>query len=470
MSGNYLRVAVIPWGDPKNWKYVNYCFEDVCKKGFSTLSLLTSSPSLKPDLTIIYVLDTLYDDVREGDYESLTSRVRDLIKNYLCVDEEPNIVIEVIPGIMKKRIGEIEILFNASPSDTKLMLLYRTYVKILDKTATTEAKDNSLEILIDTTHGLNYFTILTREAVFEASSMLAAHGNRVKVKVFNSDPLDTKDLPGRSQPNPCAPKEDREVPKTRYNLLYEVEVRPWDLTKYLRYSSGGSSSKLLTDVRDCNINQEHLNELIKFSRRVTASYRVGALVELLTFVKEKPEATQEILEIIDKAVKCWRMKAKVERLDEKTCETTFTKLQEGFRLLLHAHAVVSGTKKLVKQQLPAALSEVKEARKKLLEGSEITSALVDSEIGLIEKLRKENKIPRDWTTYAEIMEEKEEVRTEVRDIKSDLGRTKRNFIAHAGLLKDFIEIKKEERVELRIKEECRELINEILDEIFRELT
>lgn len=188
-------------------------------------------------------------------------------------------------------------------------------------------------------------------------------------------------------------------------------------------------------------------------------------------MKEKPKATQEILEVIDKAVKCWRMKAKVERLDEKTYETTFTKLQEGFRLLLHAHAVVSGTEKLVKQQFPVTLNEVKEARKKLLEGSETTGALIDSEIGHIEKLRKEKRIPRDWTTYAEIIEEKGEICAGVKDVKNDLGKTKRNFIAYAGFLKDFIEIKEEkERVELRIKGECRKLINEILDKIFKELT
>jgi len=76
---------------------------------------------------------------------------------------------------------------------------------------------------------------------------------RSRVKIFNSDPLSMDDLLKRSESEPCRPKADTRtiavgrIPTTEYNLLYEVDVRPWDLTRYLRYS-GDSVKKLLSDI------------------------------------------------------------------------------------------------------------------------------------------------------------------------------------------------------------------------------
>lgn len=458
-----MRVAILPWGDPEGWKYVEYCFKNECVEGFSTLSLLTSSPEIRPNLILIYVLDTLYNNVEHTNYEDLTSRVRDKVKKYLCVSEELDIKIEVLPGIMKKRKKELEIIFRANPNDTRLKLLHNTYLRILEK-INAEPENNTLEILVDTTHGVNYFTILTREAVLEASAMLATHGKNVKVLVFNSDPFTSKDLPGRSESDPCRPEDSKTTLKTEYNLLYEVSIYPWDLTRYLRYSKN-SVTKLLTDIRSCNLDQQRLEQLMSFSKKVVASYRVGALVELLTLVREQPEATREILNTANKALECWSKKAKLEKLNENTYRTSFTKLQDGLRLLLHAHAIMSGAKKLINQQ-QTTLKEVKKARKNLLRGSEITSTLVNSEIGLIEKLSKESKIPKEWKLYTELLEKEPTHEKDSRDIE----RMKRNFIAHAGFLKNTLELRKGEDVELRVRKEYRDVIDEILDKIFKELT
>ncbi|MEM2075733.1 MAG: CRISPR-associated CARF protein Csx1 [Zestosphaera sp.] len=455
-----MRVAILPWGDPKNWKYVEYCFENTCVKGFSTLALLTSSPKIRPDLILIYVLDTLSDNVEHKNYKLLTSEVRDKVKNYLCVSKELDIKIEVLPGIMKKR-GELEITFRANPNDIRLKLLHHTYVSILSK-INAKPKDNTLEILIDTTHGVNYFTILVREAVLEASTILAVHGKNVKVTAFNSDPFTSKDLPKRSKSDPCRLEEGEATLKTEYNLLYEVSIYPWDLTKYLRYSRD-SAGKLLTDIRVCDFDQQRLRELMNFSKKVVASYRVGALVELLTLARENPRASHEILETVDEALKCWSMNAKIEKLSDNTYRTSFTKLQDGLRLLLHAHAILSSAKKLINQQSFTTLTEIERVRKELLRGSEITSTLVDSEIGIIKKLAK---IPEEWKLYAEVLEE-ESVRG--KEDSKNLERIKRNFIAHAGFLKDSLEIRKREDIELRIKKEYRDEIDKVLNKIFKEL-
>lgn len=464
--GFIMRVAILPWGDPKNWRYVEYCFEDSCVRGFSTLALLTASPRIRPDAIIIYVLDTLLEDPECRDYKSLTSRILDYVRNYLCVGEGHDIVVEVLPGIMRKK-GEPEFVFKANPNDTKLKLLHHTYKEIL-KRINAKPKDDSLEILVDTTHGVNYFTILVREAVFEVSSMLAARGEDVKVVVFNSDPFTPADLPGRSS-DPCIPKDGGATIKIEYNVLYEVSVRPWDLAKYLRYS-GESAKKLLTDVRRCGVNQDLMKELIDFSKKVVASYRVGALVELLTLARERPEATQDLNSLIDEVLRCWGEMTRLEWSGENLCRTSFfTKLQDGFRLLMHAHAILSGVRELVNLHSSITLKEVEKAKNTLLRGSEITGVLVDREIGTIERLARDSKVPEDWTTYSKILEEVEEACTNVKN-SINLDRTKRNFIAHTGFLKDCLEVRKKEHVELKIREECKDTINKILDEIFRELT
>lgn len=477
--GFLMRVSILPWGNPKDWKYVKYSFGSTCVEGFSTLSLITSSPDLRPDLVLIYVLDTLSEDVRDKDYRSLVSDARNLVEKYLCVDDNSKIMVKVLPGIMRRWKGDLEILFKGDPGDIRLKLSYHTYCEVVEniEKVDLQSENDLLEILLDTTHGVNYFTILVREAIFEASSMLAVHGKKVRVKVFNSDPLSMDDLLKRSESEPCRPKADTRtiavgrIPTTEYNLLYEVDVRPWDLTRYLRYS-GGSVKKLLSDIRSCNLDQNYLNDLATFSKNVVASYRVGALVELLTLTKERPNAVEELARVIKSALECWYAEAKIEKSDGNKYETKFTKLRDGLRLFLHTHSILSGVKKLINLQSPLTLREVMNARKRLLEGSEITNALVDSEIGIIKKLAKEDKIPEDWKTYAEILKDREGYADieDLESLKSSQERMKRNFIAHAGFLKDFLELRKGGDVELRIREECREAVNKILGDIFRELT
>lgn len=466
---NPLKVAIFPWGDPRNWRYVEYCSEEACVKGFSPLSLVASSPKTRPDLIIIYALDTLYDGDIFTDYKSLVEAVRSDVSKYLCIDKELDIRIEVLPGIMKRRVKDHEIEFRAVPSDTRLKALYHTYKNIFEKLEH-DMEGRRLEILLDTTHGVNYFTMLVREAVFEAASMLAAQGREVNVKILNSDPFIVGDLPRRSSQDPCKPDRGEPVVKITYNLIHEVKILPWELTKYLRYSAN-SVRKVLTDINSCTINREELRRLTSFSIRTVTLYRVGALVELLSLSREKPQETHKLLCMADEALECWISKAKI-IAEDNVLRTSFCKLQDGIRLLLHAHAIIQGFNRVINHDKSfTTLGEVKEARSKLLKGSEITSTLVDREIGLLENLKKSDKPLNDWTIYAETADYGEGVGCAEHLEDKDVNRVKRNFIAHAGFLNDFLEIRKgESDLEIRVRPGCRGIIDRVLEEkLWRDL-
>lgn len=464
-----MRVSIHPWGDPRNWRFVEYCSEELCVKGFSPLSLIASSPSARPDLVIIFVLDTLYDKNCDPGlkYDSMVDAVRREAFKYLCFKDSLDVRIEVLPGIMKKRARGIEAEFRAAPDDARLEALYYTYKHVTEKLK--QAGDSRrLEILLDTTHGVNYFTILVREAVFEAASMLAAHGREVAIKVLNTDPFSSSELPRRSAEDPCRPEPEGPVMRVEHNLLQRAEIPPWEITKYLRYSKN-SVKKLLTDTRSCCIVEKDFEELKQSLLRIVALYRVGALVELLSIPGGWLRRADVFLDLADRALECWRRKARVE-FSDGVCRTSFSKFQDGFRLLMHAHAIMLGAGRVsVREHPPVTLEEVKRARRELFRGSEVISVLVDKEIGELERLRKRGDIPCYWTVYARVRGEEEEPLCTGTPGSQDIDRIKRNFTAHAGFLKELLEVRAQSDVELRVRPECWSIIEKVVDKIGEDL-
>lgn len=457
-----MRVAVLPWGDPTRWKFIEYCYGDLSVKGFSTLDLLLSSQELRPDLILIYVPDTLAIDLRPKDYVGLVNWVRDYVRRYLCANAQ--IHVEVLPGVM----GGADFEFRADLRDTRLRALYTTYSHIFKVVRDGE----ELEILLDTTHGVNYFTILIYDAVFEASATLATAFGGVRVKVFNADPLPHKrvNASDRSEEDPCKPRVNGATPKLTYNLLYEVYVSPWDLIRYLKYRVDGTI-KILEDLRGCEVYD--VGSYIASAKALISSFRVGALVELIELISKSPYWDRDVLNLLELMNDCWLRKAKIEERDGRL-KTVFTRLQDGFRLLIHAHAVAYGVRKALERvgcRGSYDLKVLRELSRGLLRGSEITAALIENELNTIKNLLAKEGVPKEWTLYADILKEERRVRCEeVEKLKSVDENLKRNFIAHAGFLYDFIEMRRvDDDVELRIRPNCWKVVSKILDKVFENL-
>lgn len=476
-----MRISVVPWGNPRSWRLAKYVYENSSVEGFSTLELLLSSKDLTPDNVLLCVLDTLAAEALSGNqipsrYESLINHVREYVKKFVC--SNGRIHIEVFPGVLGQRGGS-NFEFRTDLNATKLLILYKVYFKILESAG--GCGDEELEILLDTTHGINYFTVLVREAVFEAVSMVStALAKTITLRVFNADPA-PRGGPVRSNDNPCVPKGGDTVPVLNYNLLSENKIEPWSLIGYLKYRTG-RTDKILSDIRDCNINEDELKSTLMDARRTVASFRVGALFELIDLVLSNRCWSDTAEKLIKGAHLCWLRKVRIEKGCEVTRVLFNTNIMDGFKLLLHAHAIHTGMKRSlgIYQELNmkgsrqcedgVSLKVIEGVAKKFLKGSEVTSTLVENELGAIESMREKKLIPNDWKLYADIYGEVKPEATAHGKEQFDIRKLKRNFIAHTGLLKDLVELKANNGdVAIRIRGCNRELINKILDEIFKEL-
>ncbi|MEM1962577.1 MAG: TM1812 family CRISPR-associated protein [Sulfolobales archaeon] len=482
--GYLVRIAVLPWGDPSAWRYASYCYECFCKEGFSTLEFLVHTKELFPDLALVFVLDTLAMRLPTQSYRSyseLVERVREYVGRYICGRDRVQTNVEVLPGVMGCG-GEGKIEFRANPVTTRLLTLYTLYFSILDLARCFRTGDG-VEIVLDTTHGINYFSILVRESVLEVAAMVAAAlGTPVKVSVFNADPMPTSaSAPARSEKDPCEPSSAGPTPRLEYNLIGEYWVYPWDLVRYFRYSVD-SVGKLISDPRECRLDEGELERLLSISKLAVASFRVGALVELVELVKRELDFTWLARAMLEKVHGCWLRKAGLVARNE--CRSTsFTKLQEGFRLLLHAHAVFSGVSRVLASAIGVDGVSLKYLRglvEKLLEGSEVTITLVRDELNRVEaRLSRERKgeappLPQEWVSYSQLMREEGVVVPEVecgKPVDYDPQKLVRVFVAHAGFLKDVVELRKvdDEDVVFRVRSECWGVVEKALEGVFNSL-
>ncbi|MEM1622691.1 MAG: TM1812 family CRISPR-associated protein [Sulfolobales archaeon] len=477
-----MRIAFLPWGDPSAWRYASYCYGRFCEEGFSTLEFLASSRELSPDKTLIFVLDTLADRLpmqRYQSYSELRERVKGYVEEYICGVDKARVSIEVLPGVMGCG-GEGRVEFRADLATTRLLTLYTAYFSVLNSVEHSLSEDG-IEIVLDTTHGLNYFSILVRESVLEAAAMVAvALGVPVTVSVFNADPLPHGvSAPTRSNEDPCKPSGGGPLPRLEYNQLGEYRVYPWELMRYFRYS-GGSVDKLVSDPRECNLDEDELKRLLRVSKLAIASFRVGALVELAELVRGKPNFIESASEMLKRARECWLLKSELKQGD--SCwYTSFTKLQDGFRLLLHAHAVFSGVGRVLaaaSEVEGVSLKKVLRELMKLLKGSEVTIALVDHELSRVEAaLRREKKgeaapLPQEWVPYSQLMREEAAPEFECDRLEAyDPKELERNFVAHAGFLKDALELKKlgDGDVAYRVRPGCQKVVESALERVFERL-
>lgn len=489
-----MRTYIATWGDPRQWKYAEYCYDNFCQRGFSTLSLVTSSDKLKPNKILIFLLDTLAgEEISEKTgkngseklcYIQLVSRISEFIRKYLCTDSDVTLV--VLPGVMG-RGGKVE--FRGDLNDTRLLALYYLYFHTIKEALSNEG--DSIEILLDTTHGVNYFINLISGVVREAAVLLSVATLRpVTLRILNADPLPyplPRDLDiRRSTQDPCTPErqDPKDVPKLSYNLLREEKYQPWDLVKYMKYDRN-EIAKTVSDECACDWTYSNcvVKETLDTAKRLVATYRVGALLELAELVFSNKDWANNVVQLIKDSVKCWQTSAELKE-ENGVVRTVFrVKLMDGFRLLLHAHALYTGVIRVLKEcdkdLEHISLECVEKLSRSLLKGSEVTNTLVSHEIGGLTMIL--DQISTEWTLYASLskiiraMKAKEtavgDVCKEVERVeKQELERYKRNFIAHVGLLMHVIEVKKHENtILLRTRDYCKKVVYDILDNIFNDL-
>ncbi|NPA33863.1 MAG: TIGR01897 family CRISPR-associated protein [Chlorobi bacterium] len=227
-----LKVLIAPWGDPMGWQKVKYRFGDDEREGWDTVPILADNLGVED--VIFVVSDTLLNSVigiAKGDGWFLdkldkkfdSGRKEEIIKQSLkawnslssSLDNgaNPEEVYDMIRGMVRNYVETfIEKYVNSSIKSTKLRKrifvefgtgrfkylesigspvdFYYSFLADLAKYLISKdvLSHDQLTIYLDTTHGINYFTIMTYKAVRVIASLLA---NLIDVRVitYNTDPF-----------------------------------------------------------------------------------------------------------------------------------------------------------------------------------------------------------------------------------------------------------------------------------------
>jgi CRISPR-associated protein Csx1 len=413
----FLRVLIEPWGDPANWSYARYVLHEGSEVKPVEPPSFTTLPAHGADYALVYVLDTLgakWLKVKEGGslagllkslgeplFKSLKNKTIEYVKRYLCGAGVPDQNICVFHGIADFYGGQApagaggpspEVRFSTDLESLRLSILYETFTGVAEA-ARPRGQSEDLKILLDTSHGVNYFTITVREAVFEAAAMLSmARASPVELRVYSTGPPPKRRV-ARSQSDPCAPASSEEPPEMDIYLLYKEKVHPWRLVDYLSYADLDrvvkQEAKKFKDLAE-GLNKEWKEKLSSLVKRVLAAFRVAAVPVLVILVKEALGGNGELLkEMDDFAEKVHNEFHKSIHVDEEKGRAVVRpgiRLLDGFRALLHARAIVKGVEAAadgLKGGERASLEEVEKVRDKLLRGSKIAVELVNREIAKI---------------------------------------------------------------------------------------
>ncbi|MDW8085587.1 MAG: TM1812 family CRISPR-associated protein [Ignisphaera sp.] len=353
-----MKICISTWGNPEAWRYAGYVSDEgAAARGFSTLNLLVEGMGC--DKIYIIVLNTLVSLQGLNSYDDVERRVAEYVENYLCLKPEHRNRVEMVvaPGTMKKQVGNFNEHFSTDLRNTRLKILTELYLRVINVVSGLQRQ--KVEVLLDVTHGINYLPVIASEAVEElAASISASLGEPVELEIYNADPFPgiedqrLRDRLARSKHNLCHPVEDlgdHEIPMLTYSRLTRISIRPWHITGFMSYEE--SVGKLVSDVRECELSGNEVRSLVEVVRRISAAYRVGAVVELIKLIEGNRDIDDRIYKTLLQVVRCWQRNARIE-VRERFIELTTKKLLDGIRLLIHAHSIVTGAKSTLEELEP----------------------------------------------------------------------------------------------------------------------
>ncbi|MEM1849450.1 MAG: TM1812 family CRISPR-associated protein [Thermofilaceae archaeon] len=452
------------WGNPAFWRLANYVNGGLSDTGFSTLGMLQKLE--KPRMPVLVaVVDSLAAEAEceTSDYSELRRAVVEYVRKHLCGVEAE---VEVLPGILRAVKDGRQYTFKADLGDFRLLYTYSLYTRALKA-----ACGSVTRIALDISHGVNYMPTLALDAAQEVAAMLAAALTQpVELRVYQADPYPTlgfraskpsgssDDPLSRSRENPCEPKDPGvPPPELGYNVVRRFRFNPWDLARYVGYDRS-KVEKVLTDERVLEGKHLEAKRVIRSALQILGAYRLGALAQLA--VLAKTASLLELERVVDAAVEGWRRARTVDVKDSAVTVESKTRLSEGFRVLLHAHAVLTGARRLLGQAGCSSLEdctvsfEELKRLKKLVEGSRVVVKLVDRELSKLAYLG--SRLEREWKLYSAYRGLEEEA-------DSREGTFDRDFIAHAGFHSDVLLVRlTDSRPELKVNPSRWEAVERVL--------
>ena len=390
-----MKLLVVSWGDFKRWKETKYRFGNETSVGPSTLPILQKA--IEPDWTVIILSDTLGRDF--SSLEALREDVRGRAMDFLDrIGAGREVDVIIAPGIGHFSHGT----FRGSAMDAYNYILWRLSQII--------PPSGDLEVHFDSTHGLNYMTLLAYRALKELLG-IASIANKVKFTAYNSDPY----VPGVTK-------------ELTINIIEKTHIPPLPLDKPAPGPSG-LIKPFKNDLSGKEINQmlesENLRKRISEVKTRLDAWIGSVFFGLpLLFLEEFGEA-ERVEEIIEDVEYLWNSKinvfpGRVER------DVSFG---DGFSTLVKALFQLRALERF--KFLPPSLENLYLISREVFRGS--TRERINTEIGKIEDeaIEKMNRGKKtSWVLLREFLNYSR-ANTQVKP---------RNFLAHAGFEANVTEV------------------------------
>lgn len=395
-----MKLLFASWGNPKEWKEHIYVFGT--REITSNSSLKILQEVIQPDKIIIIGLDTLAESGL--DYKEVQESAKKKIERYAREFGLENCEVLIGPGVGTFPNGK----FEGSALDYYYYILAQTSINLL------KYSDESLDIHLDLTHGINYSTILTYRAIKEIIELFAIF-KKVKFKAYNTDPFSSV------------------ASKLFVNIIEDAQPTPKPFNNKIKANKPilplgenwqpDERRKLFEEDLSC-IRSMNPKEISAF---IGALYN-GLPLALFRFYPDK----EKLKGIIEKCIEVFENYIVVnpENLNVKR-RVSFS---EDFKVYVFAYLIAEFLNKsglLNRPEKEVSLSRIKTLKSKLFNFDRRLEIRIDNDIWKLSEV--ENNASDEWEIYNKIFQ-----RT-VGEPDS------RNFLAHSGFERNIVEVKKNGR-------------------------
>ena len=442
------KILIGTWGKPDLWKETTYRFNNVSNR--SATSLLTLKEAIKPDKIVIIALDTICDSVPPSGsvltYSDINKSCQGKLENF-CIGNnlKPDRII-IAPGN-----GTFSgMTFTGNMQDYFYITFYqlvKIFLEVIwrllkpvgascpDSTAAREknkhfdqsgdnhncsTSDETIEIHLDLTHGINFMPTLTYRALKEIISMIEVFMN-AEFHVYNSEPY----FQGR----------DLEI----HVIERSAKLRPLFPMEFIE------NQIMLLEHYRCDELSEEIKKEKKNIRKIGSSLNVDEINTffsslmyglLLVLVSLFPDP-EKIKDTVERAVNYFQEMIIVANGNPVTVRRKLS-LTEHFGTVLKAHFLSECLRmRGIVRNLEVSLSELKQITKTVFRKFPLLTNLINNELYSIEPKIKSTPT-FSWDFLINL------------DKRNQGPPDFRNFMAHAGMEKNLTMVKKKNN-EIKLK-------------------
>ncbi|AAC06670.1 CRISPR-associated CARF protein Csx1 [Aquifex aeolicus] len=447
------KVVIAPWGDPTNWQRVKYSYNDHEDKYPSATGIIIKAE--KPDSVILVCPDSLAEkripykeikiqcsgnlsDKTQGNlpfenYEEIKSKVENKIKDFFSKNinfhKKPDVIISYSFGSYNtlEFEGQAEDFFAGVLKG----LVYK-FTEYLEK-----GIPEKIEIILDVSHGINYTTVMTYEAVRTLAQLLA-YFTEVSLKVLNADPVI-----GRNIQKPLRINE----------IEYYSSIFP-NLVVY-RIKKEDKECEQILEAYDDSINEIGDNMKLEREHIFLSAIIHGTPLYILTYMP----SSKDLKAKIDNAAGYYEKNIIIENeIGEKKIKVKRKlRFTENYITMLKAYFLsFILEKKGFSKKEEVLLEDINKLNEMIFREFPVLKHRISKETNNINERR--DNIPEDFLIYREIN------RRGNRDFEE------RNFFAHAGFEYNSVMLKKDDKdIILKVNEQNKEKIENALKEAIQSL-